>query len=67
MARNQGEGDRKFARKYAKNTQKHIDSGQVKEAARQAKPDEKAERAGRDRAKEFDPAVHRDYDEPERG
>lgn len=49
-----------------------MQSGKVDEAARKAAgqdPDEarKAEQAGRDRAKEFDPEETRDYTKPDQG
>ncbi len=67
--RNQGEGDRESARRYNEKTQKFVKSGKVDEAARRAgKGDkqemERAEQAGKDRAKELDPAVDRDYSKP---
>lgn len=67
--RNQGEGDRESARRYNEKTQKFVESGKVDEAARRAgKGDneelERAEQIGRDRAKELDPAVDRDYSKP---
>lgn len=67
--RNQGEGDRESARHYNENTKKFVESGKVDEAARKAgKGDkqelERAEQAGKDRAKELDPAVDRNYSKP---
>lgn len=67
--RNQGEGDRESAKRYNENTQKFVESGKVDEAARRAgKGDqqelERAEQIGKDRAKELDPAVDRDYSKP---
>lgn len=63
---NQGEGDRKSAERYNKETQEFVKSGKVDEAARKAagqsaEEAERAEKAGRERAKEEDPEVHRDY------
>lgn len=63
---NQGEGDRESAERYNEATRKFVESGRVEQAARDADgmdPDEaaEAERAGRERAKEVDPAVQRDY------
>jgi hypothetical protein len=68
--RNQGEGDRESAERYNEDTREFVESGQVDEAARKAEEQdpaegEKAEEAGRERAKEVDPAVHRDYRKPE--
>ncbi|MBA3564284.1 MAG: hypothetical protein H0W33_09810 [Gammaproteobacteria bacterium] len=65
----QGEGDRKSARRYRKDTEDHIKSHDVEEEARRAEPEsdarrkelEKAEEKGRKRAKEEDPALVRDY------
>lgn len=67
--RNQGEGDRESAKRYNENTRKFVESGKVEEAARNAgKGDkqemERAEQAGKDRAKELDPAVTRDFSKP---
>ena len=67
--RNQGEGDRESAKRYNENTQKFVKSGKVEEAAKKAgkgdkKAMERAERAGKDRAKELDPAVDRNYSKP---
>lgn len=67
--RNQGEGDRESAKRYNENTQKFVKSGRVDEAARKAgqgdkQEMERAEQIGRDRAKELDPAVDRDYSKP---
>lgn len=68
--RNQkGEGDREADRHYREQTREFVESGKVDEAAEKARgqdPDEakRAEEAGRKRAKEVDPEVHRDYDKP---
>lgn len=60
--KNQGEGDRESARKYEKDTEEFVESGRVNEAARKAEEDKEAEKAGRERAKEFDPEEkQRDY------
>ena len=69
--KNQGEGDRESAQHYNEATRKFVESGKVDEAARQADEQdneeaERSERAGKERAREFDPAVQRDYDEPEK-
>lgn len=66
---NQGEGDRESAKRYNEATRKFVESGKVDEAARKAAeqdPEEakESERKGRERAKEVDPAVHRQYDKP---
>lgn len=68
-SKNQGEGDREAAKRYNKDTQKFVKSGKVDKAAREAgkgdKRDmERAEKAGKERAKEFDPSVDRDYSGP---
>ena len=65
----QGEGDRESAKRYNENTQEFVKSGKVEEAARKAgeadeKEMERAEKSGEERAKEFDPAVERDYSKP---
>jgi len=65
-SKNQGEGDRESARRYNEDQQKFAKSGKVEQAAREAKADPAAERKGRARAKELDPAVHRDYRKPEK-
>lgn len=66
---NQGEGDRESARRYNEATRDFVKSGKVDEAARRAAdqdPEEarRSEQKGRERAKEVDPAVHREYDKP---
>ncbi len=69
----QGEGDRESARRYDEATKAFVESGKVKkEAETTAKisPEEEreleeAEKAGKERAKEEDPAVPRDYSKPE--
>ena len=65
----QGEGDRESAKRYNEDTQGFVKSGKVDEAARKAgegdkEEMERAEKSGEDRAKEFDPAVDRDYSKP---
>lgn len=65
----QGEGDIESARRYNEKTREYVKSGKVEEAARKAgkgdpKEMEKAEEAGKERAKEFDPSVERDYTKP---
>lgn len=61
MAKNQGEGDREAARHYDEKTREFVESGKVEDAARNAEADPQAEEKGKERAKEFDPEVHRDY------
>ena len=66
---NQGEGDRESARRFNKAEQEFVKSGKVEKAARKAGEGDKsemerAEKAGKERAKEFDPAVERDYSKP---
>jgi hypothetical protein len=68
---NQGEGDRESAKRYNEDTREFVKSGKVDEAAARARgqdPQEasNSERAGKERAKEEDPAVHREYDKPEK-
>ena len=68
---NQGEGDRISAGRYNEATREFVESGKVEEAAEQAAgqdPQEavNSERAGREHAKEEDPAVHREYNKPEK-
>jgi hypothetical protein len=66
----QGEGDRESARRYAK---AFVESGKVKEQAdttanislEEKRELGEAEKAGKERAKEEDPAVRRDYSKPE--
>lgn len=65
----QGEGDRKAARRYNEASKKFAESGKVKEAAEKAgtqseKTSREAEKAGKSRARELDPEVHRDYSKP---
>ena len=69
--RMQGEGDRESADRYNEATHEFVESGKVAEAAEKAKGQdpaeaEEAEAAGRERAREKDPAVHRDYAKPTR-
>lgn len=69
----QGEGDWESARRYDEATKAFVESGKVKENAdttAKISPEEKreleeAEKAGKERAKEEDPAVRRDYSKPE--
>jgi hypothetical protein len=65
----QGEGDRESAREYNEATRRFVESGEVEEAARGSRGQdpaeaERAEQAGLERAREKDPAVHRDYHQP---
>ena len=61
----EGEGSYSGTKDYNDRTQKFIDSGKVKDAARKAEPKneeekhamQKAERLGREHAKEEDPAL----------
>jgi hypothetical protein len=64
----QGEGDYESARKYEDATKRFVDAGKVKPAAERARTDdpaeladlERAEQAGRARAKEEDPLLRPD-------
>lgn len=64
----QGEGDYESARRYNEKTKEFIEEGKVGPAAERARTDdpakaaelERAERAGRDRAKEEDPLLRPD-------
>ena len=67
---NQGEGDREAAKRYNEATREFVKAGKVDDAAERAseqdpKEAERSEEAGKQRAREEDPAVHRDYDKPE--
>ena len=69
---NQGEGDREAARRYNEDQRGFVESGKVDEAARKAAGQDpaeakKAEQAGRERAKEFDPEESRDHSKPAKG
>jgi hypothetical protein len=66
---NQGEGNREAARAYNEETKKFVEAGKVDESAAEAKKAvegeeraelEEAEKVGKERAKEFDPNVHRE-------
>jgi hypothetical protein len=68
---NQGEGDREAAGHYNEATREFVESGKVDEAAERAAgqdPQEArdSERRGKERAREEDPALHRDYEKPEK-
>lgn len=65
----QGEGDYESARRYDKNVRDFVKSGHVEEAAEEARKARaggereemnRAEKAGKDKAKGFDPQVKRD-------
>ncbi len=63
-----GEGDREAARRYNQATREFVESDKGADAPDPAgQPEESAEwaeRKGKERAKELDPEVHRDYDRP---
>lgn len=62
-----GEGDYASGRRYQEDAQRFVEQGKHEErrpAGREAAIDDEAERAGRERAKEHDPAGQRDYDKP---
>jgi hypothetical protein len=66
-----GEGDRESAGRYNEATREFVESGKVKQALERVgeqdpQEAESSERAGRERAKEEDPAIHRDYRKPEK-
>lgn len=65
-SRNQGEGDRESAKRYNEATREFVQSGKADQAGESAEQDtgeaKESERAGRQHAKELDPAVHRDYE-----
>ena len=62
----EGEGSYTGSKDYNERTKKFVDSGKVDEAARNAEPKneeekqamQKAERVGKDKAKDEDPALH---------
>jgi hypothetical protein len=65
----QGEGDKAAAREYNEATRAFVESGKVEQAAKRSGDQdpaeaESAEQGGLGRAKEEDPAVHRDYSKP---
>ncbi len=74
MSKNQGEGNREAAKQYNEATQDFVESGKVRDAAEQAgqvSQTEKAklkdaERTGKQHAKEEDPALKRDYRQPDK-
>jgi hypothetical protein len=67
-----GEGNYKASREYNEATKRFVESGRVEDAARKAQPKnaqeaaeiERAEAAACERAKEEDPALHRDAGAP---
>ena len=73
-SKNQGEGDRDAARRYNKASHDFVETENVTEKARQAgnvseqemRKLKEAEKAGKERAKEKDPAVSRDYSKPKK-
>jgi len=72
QGKNQGEGDREAARRYNEDQREFVKSGKVGAAAEQAKGQdaseaEAAEKAGKSKAKEFDPEEARDYSKPGKG
>jgi hypothetical protein len=72
--RNQGEGNKEAARRFNKETRQFLETEEAKKRLTEgAELDEEeeaegleAEKRGRQRAKEADPEVVRDYDQPTR-
>ncbi|MCB1742626.1 MAG: hypothetical protein KDK91_19785 [Gammaproteobacteria bacterium] len=72
--KNQGEGNREAAQRYNQAQREFVQSGAVDthaEDRRESDADQEprlqdAEKEGRSRAKEFDPAVQRDYEHSQR-
>jgi hypothetical protein len=66
--KNEGEGNRTAARRYNEGVKRTTKKGPPPSAAPSSEEErrelEEAERAGRERAKETDPAVQRDYSTP---
>lgn len=66
--KNEGEGNRTAARRYNQAAEKTAKKGTQPEAEprsdEERKEMERAEEVGRSRAKEFDPAVDRDFNKP---
>ena len=67
--RNQGEGDRESARRYNEAVRETVESGEVerREDERRGSDDpelREAEEEGKERARERDPEVSRDYRKP---
>lgn len=68
-AKMKGEGDHEADRRYRENAQEFVKQGRVEESADEASKQgkaesESAEKAGKSRAKELDPEVHREYEKP---
>jgi hypothetical protein len=67
-AKNEGEGSRTAARRYNEGARRTARKGEPPAAAPRNDAEraalEEAERAGRERAKEHDPGVARDYTKP---
>ena len=66
---NQGEGNREAARRYNQDQHQFVESGKVEKAAEDAKGQDPAEaaaaeKAGKERAKGFDPQEDPDYRKP---
>ena len=67
--RNEGEGNRTAARRYNEGAKKTAERGTKADPPKsdeERREMEEAEREGRERAKEVDPAVDRDYGKPSR-
>lgn len=68
--RNEGEGNRTAARRYNEGAHKTAERGVSEKpealSDEERRELERAEQEGRERAKEIDPAVSRDYDKPTR-
>lgn len=67
--RNQGEGDRESARRYNKAVRETTKSGEVERRETERRNSDgpelrEAEEKGKERARELDPEVHRDYNKP---
>jgi len=68
----EGEGSYTGSKDYNERTKKFVESGKVEQAANDAKPEseqeaqemQKAERIGKQRAKDEDPALHRPKKQP---
>ena len=68
---NEGEGNRTAARRYNEDQQEFVQSGKVEQAAEDAKGQdpaeaEAAEKAGKERAKGFDPEEKPGYHKPDK-
>ncbi|MBN1237660.1 MAG: hypothetical protein JXB36_04115 [Gammaproteobacteria bacterium] len=66
--KNEGEGSRTAARRYNEGAHETAEKGDLPDASpssdRERQEMERAEQAGRSKAKEVDPAVDRDFDKP---